>query len=180
MKKYILTVAVLLSLPAFAVKPADKATQDAVQVVATQIADAFNKNDAKLAASVWAEDGRLINPAGVDAQGRDAVQKLAQADLDTILKGTTSTMTVDSIHKLGAEWVWADATHTLANMKMPDGTMGTGKLHLVVLLNHKGGKWQIEEARPYMFMPAPKGAAAMAAPTTPPAKTTASQGPAGH
>jgi len=38
---------------------------------------------------------------------------------------------------------------------MPDGTVGTMKLHVVILAQEKGGSWHWLDARPYAFLKPP-------------------------
>jgi uncharacterized protein (TIGR02246 family) len=179
MKNLIAVLTMAVALSAFAgpkgTKGGDnKGLEEAVQTVATQINEGFNKGDAKQVAAAFADDAKLINPAGVEGTGRAEIEKVVQHDLDTMLKGAQSTMTVDSVRKVGNDAVFADLTHACTNMHKPDGTVGSGKAHVTTLMVKHGGKWQVAEARAFVFVtPPPNAPNAMTAPTTGPAKTVA-------
>lgn len=140
----------LSSASAFA-SPADD-----VNALLKTVSDGMNKGDAKAAAAAWADDGDLINPAGVVGKGHAGVEKVLAGDIATILKGTTSKFTVETTRDLG-NGIWlVDATHEAQNMTGPDGKKMTGKLHVaIVLTTSKDKKLQVAAARPYMYMPAP-------------------------
>jgi uncharacterized protein (TIGR02246 family) len=121
--------------------------------------DSFNTFDPKAVASYWAEDGTLISPAGQRGNGRDAVAKVYAADIDMILKGTTSTFRVESARMLKGGYALLDLDHEIANAKMPDGSTGTMKLHTVILARKKGSGWEWLDARPYAFLRPPPPAA---------------------
>jgi uncharacterized protein (TIGR02246 family) len=122
--------------------------------------EAFNRRDPKEVASFWAEEGTLISPAGERGNGRAEVAKVYGLDVETILKGTTSTFRIDSVRQLKGDWALLDLDHEIQNARMPDGTTGTMKLHVVILAQKKGAGWQWLDARPYGFLkPPPPGAA---------------------
>lgn len=129
---------------------------DDVNGILKSLEAAFNKGDAKAAAALFADDADVINPAGVPGKGRAGIEKVIATDLATILKGTTHTFTTETVRELGANVMLVDAKHEAQNMKMPDGKLQTGKLHVTfVVTKSKLGKLQIAAARPYMFVPPP-------------------------
>lgn len=151
----ILAVALSISTTAHATPTDD------VNALLKSLGDAFNKGDAKAIAAMFADDGDLINPAGISAKGRAEAEKVLAGDINGILKGTTTKFTADSVREIGSGAWLVDATHEAANMKGPDGKMMTGKLHVVfVLTKSKDKKLQFSAARPYMFLPPPAAPAA--------------------
>jgi hypothetical protein len=40
---------------------------------------AFNRGDAKALATLWTEDGRYVDPNGVEVKGREALEKMYEA-----------------------------------------------------------------------------------------------------
>jgi len=117
--------------------------------------DAFNRFDAKAVAACWADDGTLISPMGEIGKGRSGVETTYRHDCDTILKGTTSTFSVQSVRRLGNDLAFLDLEHELQNCLRPDGTKGTMKLHVAMLARRSGSGWQWLDARPYAFVPPP-------------------------
>ena len=118
--------------------------------------DAFNRFDVQEVASFWADDGTLINPIGEYGTGRSGVAKVYGKDTETILDGTTSKFTIVGSRKIGGDCAFLDLDHDIQNFKMPDGSSGSVKLHLVVLAQRKGSSWQWLDARPYAFMRPPE------------------------
>jgi uncharacterized protein (TIGR02246 family) len=117
--------------------------------------EVFNKLDPKQVAACWTEDGTLITPSGEVGKGRSGVETAFRHDRDTILKGTTSRFTIASVRRLGPDLAFLDLDHELQNFKMPDGSTGTMKLHVVMLAKKIGSGWQWLDARPYAFVPPP-------------------------
>jgi uncharacterized protein (TIGR02246 family) len=117
--------------------------------------EAFNRLDAKQVAACWTEDGTLITPSGETGIGRAGVETAFRHDSDTILKGTTSRFEIQAVRRLGSEVAFLDLEHELQNARMPDGSIGEMKLHVVMLAKRSGNGWQWLDARPYAFLPPP-------------------------
>lgn len=117
---------------------------------------AFNRQDPREVASFWDEEGTLISPAGMLGAGRAEVEKVYAYDLGTFLKGTRSSFDVQRVRTLARDVVCMDCDHTLSGARMPDGSTGTMKLHLVCIARRHGDGWRWLDARPYAFVPAPR------------------------
>lgn len=126
-----------------------------LQATVAAFNEAFNRFDAKEVASFWAADGTLISPVGSFGEGRSGVERVYTEDAKTILRGATSTFTIMRARPVGADHVLLDLDHELHNVRMPDGTTGTRKLHTVILAQREGGAWQWLDARPYGFLARP-------------------------
>lgn len=121
-----------------------------------KLAEAFNAGDAKALAALCSDDATLINPAGVAGHGKAEVEKVAAADMATIVKGTQSKISVESVHLISAKAWFVDATHNVTGAKKPDGTdAGPMAFHVVFLIQQVGKDWKISEARPYLFLAPP-------------------------
>jgi len=118
---------------------------------------AFNRLDAKEVAAFWEVDGTLIGPTGNKGIGRAGVEKVYADDVDEILRGTTSTFTVQTVRMLGRDLAWLDMEHDIRGARMPDGSSGTVKLHVVVLARRQGKEWRWLDTRPYAFLRPPRG-----------------------
>lgn len=78
--------------------------------------------------------------------------------MTSFLRGTRSTFEIQRVRMLGRDLVCMDLQHSVAGARMPDGSTGTMKLHLVVLARRSGDRWRWRDARPYAFPPAPSSA----------------------
>jgi uncharacterized protein (TIGR02246 family) len=117
---------------------------------------AFNRFDENAVASFWADDGTLITPSGEYGRGRSEIAKVYGKDCETILDGTTSKFTIVGAREIGSDCALLDLDHDLQNFRMPDGSTGSMKIHIVILAQKRGNSWQWLDARPYAFMPPPQ------------------------
>jgi uncharacterized protein (TIGR02246 family) len=114
---------------------------------------AFNRYDAAAVASFWAEDGTLLNPVGNYGRGRAGVEKVFREDAQRVLGGATVSIEVRTARPVGSDHVLLDCEQEARNCRMPDGTTGTMRLHLVVLAQRTADGWKWLDARPYRFAP---------------------------
>lgn len=114
---------------------------------------AFNRADVKEVASFWESDGTLIGPTGSRGAGRSGVERVFADDVNQFLRGTTSTFTIETARMVGRDLALLDMEHAIKNARLPDGTIGTMKLHTVILARRQGTEWRWLDARPYGFMP---------------------------
>lgn len=117
--------------------------------------EAFNRFDTKQVAAYWAEDGTLLSPSGELGSGRSGVEATYRHDCETILQGTSSTFSIESVRRLGNDLALMDCEHELRNARMPNGSTGTMRLHVVMLAKRSGTGWLWLDARPYAFIQPP-------------------------
>jgi uncharacterized protein (TIGR02246 family) len=137
-------------------KQQDVNADSALATMLERFTRAFNRFDGKEVASFWADDGTLISPNGDYGRGRSGVAEVFVKDCDTVLDGTTSKFTIVGTRQIGADCVFLDLDHDIQNARLPDGSSGTLKLHVVILAQRKGNSWQWLDARPYAFLPPPE------------------------
>ena len=134
--------------------------EDAFKATVAEFIAAFNKGDTKTAATFFADDATLVNPAGVTGKGTAEIEKILATDSGSILKDAKMEMKVVEFRAVGKDAAWVELEHTVAGAKAPDGkVMPTMIFHVPALVVKKGKSWRIEEARPYAYlppMPAPK------------------------
>lgn len=147
MKKLVMTLAMLGSLAAFA------SPKTTAQTFLDKLQTAFNQDDAAQFAKVFAKDVTAITPDGKTLHGRDDLQKDMAERMKNQLKGAKSEMKVLGVRTVGKDAIWVDASHVLTNAVKPDGTKGTQRLHVTLLLEKQGGQWLASEVRPYAFLP---------------------------
>ncbi len=177
MKKTLKTMVTGLILATFAslsyATPARAASkdEDAVKARVAEFIAAFNKGDAKVAATFFTDDAMLVNPVGISGKGNAEVEKVLAGDLASILKDTKMEMKVVEFRAAGKDAAWVELEHTVTGAKGPDGkAMPTLTFHVPTLMVKKGKNWQVAEARPYVYLPAPPAPKAMAPAAAAPAK----------
>ena len=154
--KALLAVSVILALaiPATAAGPAG--AEAAIQKVWQQFSDTWARGDAHARAALWAEDASLINPFGIVAHGRAAIEKLFQQENVGFAKGTTHTFSNFSYRFLTPTIAEVDATGEIKGIRGADGTpMPTLTIHVFAIMAEAGGTWQMKDARPYVIAPPP-------------------------
>jgi uncharacterized protein (TIGR02246 family) len=155
MKKLVSVFVIAMAVVAGAAEiKSSKSPMEAAQTLFDKAADGFNRSDARAFSALWADDGQLINPAGVSGKGRSEIEKIAADDMSTILKGGKSKFTVQSVRQISPDAIWVDAAHDITGLKSPDGK-DSMHLHVIGLMVQKSGQWWIAEARPYAFLPPP-------------------------
>jgi len=158
-----LVLATLASLSAATPARAASKDEDAVKARVAEFIAAFNKGDAKLAATFFTDDAMLVNPVGMSGKGNAEVEKILAGDLASILKDTKMEMKVVEFRAVGKDAAWVELEHTVTGAKGPDGKpMPTLTFHVPALMVKKGKNWQVAEARPYVYLPAPPAPKAMA------------------
>jgi uncharacterized protein (TIGR02246 family) len=146
--------------------------EEAVKKRVQEFQDAFNKHDAKALSAFWTKDGDLINPAGMTATGPAEIEKLIQSDLDNIIRGATSTFTVNKLHFIKPDVCVANMTHEFSGGKAPDGSMlPPGKALVTGIAVKQSNTWMWEAGRPMIPFtppgPPPTQAAAPKMPAAP-------------
>ena len=157
--KSLLAVVVLLALavPAFAAdKGMDSKETEGVQKMQQEFFAAWNKNDVAGLTSFWNDDATLINPLGRVAHGKSEIQQLFTDEQTTVFKGSTAAVLEVKTRHLGSGLAFFDSEVTVDNAHSPDGSvMPQVKYHLAGVAQMKGKKWEVLEARPYVFLPSP-------------------------
>ena len=153
---------IILAIAGPAVAADHAADEAAIQKVWQQFSDAWAQGDSHARAAVWAQDASLINPYGVKANGRAAIEKLFAEEIAGWAKGTTHTFSGFSFRFLTPTLVEVDATGEINGIRGADGaTAPPLRLHIFAVMKKTGGAWQMNDARPYL-VPQPPGQPATA------------------
>jgi uncharacterized protein (TIGR02246 family) len=151
-----LCLAVVATLTAATPARAAAKEEDAIKARVAEFIATFNKGDAKAVAAFFTDDATLVNPIGITAKGNAEVEKVIADDIATILKDAKMEMKVVDFRAIGKDSAWVEVEHTISGAKGPDGKVApTLTLHVPILMLKKGKSWQIAEARPYAYLPAP-------------------------
>lgn len=141
------------------VPPIHRQETHSVERIISKFLEAWNKHDASLMASIWADDGDLINPMGKLARGREEVLRLFTDEQRGAMKSTTCGMTLESVRWAADNVVVVDADCSISGMRDPGGKdLPIFKPHVVLVL-HKidNDQWQVLSARPYVYSTLPGG-----------------------
>ncbi|MDD5563943.1 MAG: SgcJ/EcaC family oxidoreductase [Thermoanaerobaculaceae bacterium] len=153
-KALVVMISLALAVPVLAAGRA--AEETAIQLVWQQFSDAWARGDARGRAALWAEDASLINPFGVQAHGRAAIEKVFEQESAGFAKGTTQTFSHFSYRFLTPRIAEVDATGEIEGIRGADGApLPSLTLHVFAIVTKAGGKWQIKDARPYVIAPIP-------------------------
>jgi uncharacterized protein (TIGR02246 family) len=130
--------------------------ESSLEATIQKFTEAFNRHDRKAVAACFTEDGTLITPSGEYGNGRSGVERVYGHDVDQFLEGSTSKFTIVGARSIANDCAFLDLEHDIQNCRMPDGTRGPMKLHVVILAQRKGNAWLMQDVRPYAFLPAPR------------------------
>ena len=118
---------------------------------------AWNKEDTTAMAALFTEDGTLINPFGVFAQGRDAMAKVFVKEHTGPFKASKYESRDVKIQWVTPDVAIADVTANISGVHGADGAAAPDFLHHVTwVFVKKDGKWLAAAARPYQFGAEPK------------------------
>lgn len=155
MKRF-LAVAAMLALAVPAVAAGHSEAEAAIEHVFQKFSDAWARGDAPARAALWAEDASLINPFGVKAHGRAAIEKVFEQENAGFARGTTHTFSDFSFRFLTPAIAEVDTTGEIKGMRRQDGSaMPPMTVHVFAIMAKGGGTWQIQDARPYVLAPMP-------------------------
>ncbi|TAM44122.1 MAG: SgcJ/EcaC family oxidoreductase [Acidobacteria bacterium] len=158
-KALVVMISLALAVPVLAAGRA--AEETAIQLVWQQFSDAWARGDARGRAALWAEDASLINPFGVQAHGRAAIEKVFEQESAGFAKGTTQTFSHFSYRFLTPRIAEVDATGEIEGISGADGApLPTMTVHVFAILTKTRGTWRIKDARPYVFAQPPGAAPA--------------------
>ena len=115
---------------------------------------AWNKDDTTAMAAVWADDGSLINPVGVFAQGRDEIVKVFVQEHTSPgpFKATKYATSDVKFQWVTPDVAVVDVSANVSGIRGSDGAATPDYAHHVVwVFVKKGGMWMAAAARPYQF-----------------------------
>jgi uncharacterized protein (TIGR02246 family) len=103
---------------------------------------AFNRGDAKALTALWTEDGRYVDPNGVEVKGRVALEKMYEA-LFAEMKGAKLDIHVTSTKTLAPTVAIVEGTNEL---KPADGGPPS-VLNFSAVFVHQDGNWLLDNLR---------------------------------
>ena len=153
-------LAALLATGMAAARKDAPAPDQELRATAEAFAAAWNRDDAKGMAAAWAEDGDLINPAGMAAKGRAELAPFFQHERATATKGTTFTVKAFSARMLGSDLALEDIDVEISGGTMAPDPAKPAKDHVFAVASKQGGHWHWLAVRAYGAPQPPPGAPA--------------------
>jgi len=156
-RKHPLLLAAILTLTLTPLARADRAGDEAALKARTaEFVAAWDRDDAKGMAAVFAPDADYINPFGRAAKGRAEIEKQFAEEHATFTKGTHFGITREAMRRLGTAAAIVDWDLELSNVKGPDGNPAPSvTMHVTVVYAKQDGKWWAVAARPAIPAPPP-------------------------
>lgn len=124
---------------------------DPIKSTLDRFAAAWKTNDGAAVASLFVDDGALINPFGQRADGRAAIASMYAEYFEGMLRGTSTTISLANVRGIEATHAFVDAEQTI---HAPDGTVVL-VVHLAALLRRDGDTWRFVDSRPYTLATLP-------------------------
>lgn len=110
---------------------------------------AWNRNDAKALAAMWAQEGDLINPFGRRASGREQIERLLRSEHSALMQATTYTISTNAVRFVKTDVAVLDWDCEVSGLKTAGGkNRPPFKHHMTWVLVNRGGQWLALVARP--------------------------------
>jgi len=129
----------------------------AIRSLFSSFTEAWDKHDAKALASLFTEDGDLINPEGRVANGRREIERLLQDEQSNHLKNSRMKITINQARPLTSDLAVVTDDCEITGVQDPSGG-GPRTMHAITtfVLQNQRGAWRIVSARPMIPAVRPK------------------------
>ena len=141
----------------------DQTATTAIEGIAAQLAEAWNRYDARALASVFAEDADFTNVFGMVAKGRAAIEALHAPLFKTMFKESRLTVTETRVRLIRPDVASVDVKWTMTGARDPHGNPWPERVGLLNwIATRHGERWLIDVSH-NMDLPSPDLAKAQAA-----------------
>ncbi|MER3450279.1 MAG: hypothetical protein C4315_11110 [Chloroflexota bacterium] len=128
----------------------DRQTEQAIYQENEMFLEAWNRGDARAAASFFTEDAVRVGAFGDIQRGRDEIEAAYDRLLHQTMPGSTANMERGSIRMLTPDLaVWQGGLEIIPMGRTPM------RGHVVQVMQRLGERWLIVEAHPKLFPPRP-------------------------
>jgi uncharacterized protein (TIGR02246 family) len=143
--------------------PDQTAATRAIEGIATRLAEAWNRHDARALANLFAEDSEFTNVFGMVAQGRAGIEALHAPLFSTIFKDSHLSVTETRVRMIRPDVASVDVKWTMKGARDPHGNPWPHREGLLnwIVTDHDGA-WLIDVSH-NMDLPSPDLAKAQAA-----------------
>lgn len=146
----------------FASQPLSGSAKQEIASIERRLGDfvsAWNRHEPAQMASVWHDDGDLIDPFGRSVKGHDQVQAFFRADQQGMMKTSNYQLTISNVRLITGDLAALDSESTITGMREPSGKeLPPFKHHVFFVVSKHDGEWKILCARPYAFTSRPGSA----------------------
>ncbi len=146
----------------FATQPLTGSAQQEIATIERRLGDflaAWNRHEPAQMASVWHDDGDLIDPWGRIAKGRQQVQALFRDEQAGPMKTSTHQIAISSVRLVSSDLALVDGEGTVTGVRDSSGKeLPPFKPHVFMVVAKRDGEWKILSARPYAFSSRPGAA----------------------
>lgn len=143
--------------------PDKTAATRAIEDIATRLAEAWNRHDARVLADLFAEDAEFTNVFGMIARGRAGIEALHAPLFTTIFKDSHLSVIETRVRLIRPDVASVDVKWTMRGARDPHGNPWPQREGLLnwIVTDH-GGAWLIDVSH-NMDFPSPDLATAQAA-----------------
>jgi uncharacterized protein (TIGR02246 family) len=128
----------------------ESAEEQAIIQETEAFADAWNKGDARAAASFFSEDGARVGAFGDKQRGRSEVEAAYDRLLHQTMSGSTVKQERGAVRMLSSDFaIWQGSIEIVTTGGLPL------KGHVVQVMRKEDRRWLILEAHPKIFPPPP-------------------------
>ena len=133
--------------------------ETAVRALGDTFANAFVRKNAKLRASIFAEDGTFVTPQGDFLQGRVAMVKDFGPEAQQAVNGTTQAAFSNyRVRFIKPDVAVVDALLTVRNVNGPDGTIiSVIPINFFFVAVRHGDRWLVQDGRAHFAAAPPSG-----------------------
>jgi len=117
---------------------------------------AFNNHDTVAMAAMWSPQGDHYEPDGSFAEGREAVQKLFEAEHNTGFAQAKIALDIDSVWMITPTVALVNGFYAVDGVRGPEGDpIAIRKGHLTSVLVREDGQWWVAASRATIPVPLP-------------------------
>ena len=130
--------------------------EQAIKALNNIFAFAFVHKDAKLRASIYAEDATLLTPQGIFLVGRPAmVRDFGPEAQALVTKNTKQSFSDYRFRFITPDLAFVDSVITVTNLRGPNGKLlDVAHISVTQMVTRQGDRWFIEDERAH-FLPPP-------------------------
>jgi uncharacterized protein (TIGR02246 family) len=124
--------------------------EQAIRALKELFARAFVNKDARLRASIWAEDGTVVPPQGGFFRGRTAMEKHFATEVSSVTSRSRMSFSNYRFRFITPDLAFVDADITLNDVLGPDGNLHDVLAIGVVFTSvRQAGAWFLQDERAY-------------------------------
>jgi uncharacterized protein (TIGR02246 family) len=133
----------------------DQTATTAIERIASELAEAWNRHDARALAAVFAEDADFTNVFGMVAKGRAAIEALHAPLFQTIFKDSHLTVTETRVRLIRPDVASVDVSWKMTGARDPHGNPWPKREGLLNWISTRHGNDWVIDVSHNMDLPSP-------------------------